>query len=170
MDLNRVQIMGRIGKDPETRSFANGGQVLSMTVATSERWKDKSSGERKERTQWHNVQIFAEPAIKLVSEHCRKGDQILIEGALETRKYQDRDGNDRYVTEVVVRPYTGNVYLIGGAKKPADDGPAQRSLDAERPAASKPAQRKPDYDDEIPFAWALVPWIGAMVAVGSMVA
>ena len=112
--VNKVILIGNLGRDPEVRTFQNGGKVVNLRIATSEQWKDRNSGERRERTEWHSVAIFNEPIGRIAEQYLRKGATVYIEGQLETRKWQDQNGNDRYSTEVVVRPYTGNMTLLGG--------------------------------------------------------
>ena len=112
--LNKVMLIGNLGRDPEVRTFANGGKVVNLRLATSENWKDRNTGEKKERTEWHSVAIFNEPLGRIAEQYLRKGNTVYIEGQLETRKWQDQNGNDRYSTEVVVRPYSGNLTLLGG--------------------------------------------------------
>lgn len=112
--VNKVIIIGNLGRDPEVRSFQNGGKVVNLRIATSETWRDRTSGERKERTEWHSVAIFNEPLAKIAEQYLRKGSTVYIEGALETRKWQDQSGQDRYTTEIVLRPYNGNLTLLGG--------------------------------------------------------
>ncbi|MGB7418809.1 MAG: single-stranded DNA-binding protein [Erythrobacter sp.] len=107
--LNKVMLIGNLGQDPEVRTFQNGGKVCNLRVATTENWKDRSSGERREKTEWHTVAIFQEGAANYAEQYLKKGSKVFIEGQLETRKWQDRDGNDRYSTEVVVRPYGGSL-------------------------------------------------------------
>ena len=112
--VNKVILIGNLGRDPEVRSFQNGGKVVNLRLATSERWKDRSTGEQRERTEWHSVAIFNEPIGRIAEQYLRKGSTVYIEGQLETRKWQDQSGQDRYSTEVVVRPYTGNMTLLPG--------------------------------------------------------
>ena len=112
--VNKVILIGNLGRDPEVRSFANGGKVVNLRIATSESWRDRNTGERKERTEWHSVAIFSEPLGKIAEQYLRKGSTVYIEGALETRKWQDQSGQDRYTTEVVLRPFSGNLTLLGG--------------------------------------------------------
>jgi len=112
--VNKVIIIGNLGRDPEVRSFQNGGKVVNLRIATSETWRDRTSGERKERTEWHSVAIFNEALAKIAEQYLRKGSTVYIEGALETRKWQDQSGQDRYTTEIVLRPYNGNLTLLGG--------------------------------------------------------
>jgi single-strand DNA-binding protein len=112
--VNKVIIVGNLGRDPEVRSFPNGGRVVNLRLATSETWRDKASGERKERTEWHSVAIFNEALGKIAEQYLRKGSTVYVEGQLETRKWQDQSGADRYTTEVVLRPYRGELTLLGG--------------------------------------------------------
>jgi single-strand DNA-binding protein len=112
--VNKVIIVGNLGRDPEVRSFQNGGKVVNLRIATSETWRDRNSGERKERTEWHSVAIFSEPLAKIAEQYLKKGSKVYIEGALETRKWQDQSGQDRYTTEVVLRPYRGELTLLDG--------------------------------------------------------
>ena len=143
--LNRVILCGRLGADPEVRSFQNGGKVVNMRLATSETWKDKASGERKERTEWHSVAIFNEGIAGVAERFLKKGSEVLIEGSLETRKWQDQSGNDRYSTEVVLRPFNGSLTLVGGR--------GGGGVDA-GPPASGPTQANSttdDFEDSIPF-------------------
>ncbi|MBK0400036.1 single-stranded DNA-binding protein [Limibaculum sp. M0105] len=112
--VNKVILIGNLGRDPETRSFPNGGRVCNLRIATSETWRDRESGERKERTEWHSVAIFSEPLIKIAESYLRKGSKVYLEGQLETRKWQDQSGQDRYSTEVVLRPYRGELTMLDG--------------------------------------------------------
>lgn len=111
--VNKVILIGNLGRDPEVRSFQNGGKVVNLRIATSETWRDRASGERKERTEWHSVAIFNEPLGKIAEQYLRKGSTVYIEGQLETRKWQDQSGQDKYTTEIVLRPYSGNLTLLG---------------------------------------------------------
>lgn len=110
--VNKVIIVGALGRDPEVRTFQNGGKVCNLRVATSERWKDKQSGEQKERTEWHSVAITAEPLVRTAEQYLRKGSKVYLEGQLETRKWQDQSGQDRYSTEVVLRPYSSTLIML----------------------------------------------------------
>ena len=112
--VNKVILVGNLGKDPEARSFANGGKVVSFSLATSENWKDRNSGERKEKTEWHNVSIFSEGLARVAEQYLRKGSKVYLEGQLETRKWQDQSGNDRYSTEVVLRNFNSSMVLLDG--------------------------------------------------------
>jgi single-strand DNA-binding protein len=112
--VNKVILIGNLGRDPEVRSFQNGGKVVNLRIATSETWRDKQTGERKERTEWHSVAIFNEALGKIAEQYLKKGSTVYIEGQLETRKWQDQSGQDKYSTEIVLRPYGGNLTLLGG--------------------------------------------------------
>ncbi|MCU0903012.1 MAG: single-stranded DNA-binding protein [Tabrizicola sp.] len=112
--VNKVILIGNLGRDPEVRSFQNGGKVVNLRIATSETWRDKQTGERKERTEWHSVAIFNEGIAKIAEQYLKKGSTVYIEGSLETRKWQDQSGQDKYTTEIVLRPYNGNLTLLGG--------------------------------------------------------
>ncbi|MGB7372929.1 single-stranded DNA-binding protein [Pontixanthobacter sp.] len=112
--LNKVMLIGNLGADPEVRSFQNGGKVCNLRIATSEQWKDKNSGERQERTEWHTVAIFSEGLVNVAERFLRKGSKVFIEGQLQTRKWQDQQGNDRYSTEVVLRGYNGTLTMLDG--------------------------------------------------------
>ena len=112
--VNKVILIGNLGKDPEVRSFQNGGKVVNLRLATSENWRDKATGERKERTEWHTVAIFNENLAKIAEQYLKKGSTVYIEGQLETRKWQDQSGADRYSTEVVLRQFGGTLTLLGG--------------------------------------------------------
>ena len=110
--LNKVMLIGNVGQDPEFRSFANGGEVCNLRLATSRSWRDKQSGERRENTQWHSVAIFNENLIRVVREYVKKGMKLYIEGELQTRKWQDQSGNDRYSTEVVLQGFGGELQML----------------------------------------------------------
>ena len=113
--VNKVILIGNLGADPEIKSFQNGGKIANLRIATSEQWKDKMSGERKERTEWHNVTISGDGLVGVVERYLKKGSKIYVEGSLRTRKWQDRDGNDRYTTEVVVAGMGGALTMLDGA-------------------------------------------------------
>ena len=123
--VNKVILVGNLGRDPEVRSFPNGGKVVNLRIATSETWRDKQSGERKERTEWHSVAIFNEALGKIAEQYLRKGSTVYVEGQLETRKWQDQSGADRYTTEIVLRQYRGELTLLGGR----DGGGAAGGMD-----------------------------------------
>jgi single-strand DNA-binding protein len=113
--LNKVMLIGNLGADPEIRTFQNGGKVCNLRIATSETWKDRNTGERQERTQWHTVAIFNEGIVGVAERYLKKGSKVFVEGQLETRKWQDQSGQDRYSTEVVLRPYSGNLTMLDSA-------------------------------------------------------
>lgn len=113
--LNKVMLIGNLGQDPEIKSFQNGGKVCNLRIATSEQWKDKNTGERQERTEWHSVAIFSEGLIGVAERYLRKGSKVYVEGQLQTRKWQDQSGNDRYSTEVVLRGFNGTLTMLDGA-------------------------------------------------------
>jgi len=110
--INKVILVGNVGNDPEIRTFGNGGKVANLSIATSESWRDKQSGERREKTEWHRVAIFQEGLVGVVERYVKKGSKLYIEGKLQTRKWQDRDGNDKYTTEIVLQGYGGNLTLL----------------------------------------------------------
>ena len=161
--VNKVILIGNLGRDPEVRSFQNGGKVCNLRIATSETWKDRNTGERRERTEWHSVAIFNENLARLAEQYLKKGSKVYIEGKLETRKWQDQSGQDRYTTEVVLRPYGGELTFLdgregggqgmgysgggGGGQMGYDDGPSS-GPDYGGGAPSAPSR---DLDDEIPF-------------------
>ncbi len=155
--VNKVIIIGNLGKDPEVRAFQNGGRVCSLSVATSESWKDKASGEKKERTEWHRVSIFNDNLITVAERYLKKGSKVYLEGQLETRKYQDKDGVEKYSTEVVLRPYRGELTLLDGRSGASAGG--GMANDYEEPAmvasggggGSFSGGGRSDMDDEIPF-------------------
>mgnify|MGYP002784538188 FL=1 len=145
--VNKVILVGNLGKDPEVRSFQNGGSVCSFSLATSETWRDKSTGERREKTEWHNVAIFSEGLVKVASQYLKKGSKVYIEGQLETRKWQDKEGKDRYTTEVVLRNYSANLVMLDGRR---DGGGAVEYGGGAREIPSGGGQSF-ELDDEIPF-------------------
>ena len=167
--LNKVMLIGNLGKDPEVRSFQNGGKVCNFSLATSENWKDKNSGERREKTDWHNVAIFNENLVRIAEQYLKKGSKVYIEGSLQTRKWQDQSGADKYTTEVVLQNFNGTLVLLdgregggggggsggsrGGGDYNQDDGGrgnfgggASRGGGATRPSAFDS-----DLDDDVPF-------------------
>ena len=154
--VNKVIIVGNLGRDPEVRSFQNGGKVCNLRIATSDTWKDKQTGERKERTEWHSVAIMSEPVVRIAEQYLRKGSKVYIEGQLETRKWQDQSGQDRYSTEVVLRPYSGTLTLLdsasggqgGGSQGGYDQGPNYGGSPSQSGSSGGGSR---DMDDEIPF-------------------
>ena len=166
--VNEVIILGRLGRDPEVRNFQNGGKVVNLRIATSERYKDRE-GNQQEKTEWHSVAIFNDRLGDVAEKYLRKGSEVYIEGQLETRKWQGQDGQDRYTTEIVLRQFRGELQLIGG--RPSGGGASEEGGYAERaPARSGGGyeggggrsgggasrgggwdSKKTDLDDEIPF-------------------
>lgn len=169
--VNKVILIGNLGRDPEVRNFPNGGKVCNLRIATSETWKDRNTGERRERTEWHSVAIFSEPLVRVAEQYLRKGSKIYIEGQLETRKWQDQSGADRYSTEVVLRPYTSTLTMLdgrgdnnggqggggyggpsdggyGGGGGGYDNGPSDGGFGGGSLSGGAPSR---DLDDEIPF-------------------
>ena len=120
--VNKVILIGNLGRDPEVRSFPNGGKVVNLRIATSERWRDKATGENKERTEWHSVAIFNENLGRIAEQYLKKGSTVYLEGQLETRKWQDQSGQDRYSTEVVLRQFRGELTLLGGRGESSGGG------------------------------------------------
>ncbi len=167
--VNKVILVGNLGRDPEVRSFQNGGKVCNLRIATSETWRDKASGERKERTEWHSVAIFNENLAKIAEQYLKKGSKVYIEGQLETRKWQDQSGADRYSTEVVLRPFNGSLTLLdgrgegGGAgggdsygggydeDRGSGGGRSGERSGGERSMVGAGGGSRSDLDDEIPF-------------------
>ena len=149
--INKVILIGNLGQDPESRSFQNGGKVVNLRIATSESWKDRNTGERKEKTEWHSVAIFNEGLASVAERFLRKGSKVYVEGQLQTRKWQDQAGNDRYSTEVVLQGFGGVLTMLDGAQ-----GGTQRS-DAGQPprgstgSATRSQPSGDDLDDEVPF-------------------
>lgn len=151
--VNKVILVGHLGKDPEVRYSPNGGAVANVTLATSESWKDKNTGEKQERTEWHRVVFFGRLA-EIAGEYLKKGAQIYVEGRLQTRKWQDKEGKDRYTTEVVA----GEMQMLGsreGRGAPAemmeDEGSAARPTSSPARAAGQKSAPMDDFDDDIPF-------------------
>ncbi len=112
--VNKVILIGNLGRDPEVRTFQNGGKVCNLRIATSENWKDRNTGERRERTEWHSVAIFNEGLVRVAEQYLRKGSKVYIEGQLQTRKWQDQSGNDRYSTEVVLQGFGSTLTMLDG--------------------------------------------------------
>lgn len=142
--VNKVILIGNLGRDPEVRTFQSGGKVVNLNIATSESWKDRNTGERKERTEWHSVAIFDENIAKIAEQYLRKGSTVYIEGKLETRKWQDQSGQDRYTTEVVLRPFGGSMTLLGGGER-------REERQSGYNAGGRPNADARQMDDEIPF-------------------
>ncbi len=153
--VNKVILIGNLGADPDVRTMQSGGRVANLSVATSESWKDKNSGERQERTQWHRVVVFNDNIVGVCEKYLKKGSKVYLEGQLETRKWTDNSGVEKYTTEVVLRPYRGELTMLdgksgGGSAFNDNDMP---SYDAGPSAAvgGGPRGKADDMDDEIPF-------------------
>lgn len=146
-DLNRASLIGRLGKDPEIRSMQNGDKVASFPIATGEKWKDKTTGEEKERTEWHQVVVFG-PLVRVIEQYLEKGKRVFIEGAIRTRKWQDKEGNDRWSTEIVLSGFDAKMIMLDGASG-GGGGVAKGQEDAYGDLPN-PGPRG-DIDDEIPF-------------------
>jgi single-strand DNA-binding protein len=123
--VNKVILVGNLGRDPEARSMNNGGEVVSFSIATSENWTDKASGERREKTEWHNIVIFNENLGRVAKQYLRKGSTCYLEGAMQTRKYTDRDGHEKSITEVVLQRFRGELVLLGGRGEGSQGGGGQ---------------------------------------------
>ncbi|MCG7352612.1 single-stranded DNA-binding protein [Roseomonas mucosa] len=151
--INKIQLLGNLGADPEVRNFQNGGRVLTFSLATSEFWKDRDSGGRRERTTWHRVSIFSDGLIDVAEKYLKKGSKVLVEGRLENREWTDGEGVKRYSTEVVLRPFGGDLVLLGDTQSSRGEGTPRR----ERQAAAAGGGRgydlpeDGDLDDSIPF-------------------
>lgn len=110
--LNKVTLIGNIGRDPEIRNMQDGKEVATFSLATTEFWKDKSTGEKRERTEWHRIVVFAQPLVELIRRHVHKGSKLYVEGSLQTRKWQDQSGTEKYTTEIVIQPYQGSIVML----------------------------------------------------------
>jgi single-strand DNA-binding protein len=158
--VNKVILVGNLGADPESRSFSNGGEVVNLRVATSENWKDRD-GNRQERTEWHSVAIFNENLGRVAKNYLRKGSKVYIEGQLQTRKWQDQSGNDRYTTEIVLQKFRGELVLLdaregGGGGRGAfndsyDDFGGGGGAPQRQQSRPQPAAFDTDLDDDVPF-------------------
>ena len=155
--VNKVILVGNLGRDPEIRTMQqSGGRVASFSIATSESWKDKTSGERKEKTEWHRISVFNEALVGIIERYVKKGSKLYIEGQLETRKYTDKDGVEKYATEVVLRQYRGELTLLdsaGGGARGNDNGAVEDYGSSGMPSFGGPASSASSsgLDDEIPF-------------------
>jgi single-strand DNA-binding protein len=153
--VNKVILVGNLGRDPEIRSFPNGGRVANFSIATSENWKDKATGERKERTEWHRISVLNDALVGVVERFLKKGSKVYIEGQLETRKYE-KEGREVYTTEVVLRPYRGELTMLdgrsGGGDSAANDFSEPQAMSGgSSSGGSFAGSSQNDMDDEIPF-------------------
>jgi len=158
--VNKVILVGNLGKDPEIRSTQGGQRIANFSLATSETWRDRTSGERKERTEWHRVVVFNERLVDVIEKYVKKGSKLYIEGALQTRKWTDNSGQERYSTEVVLQNFRGELTMLDSARGQGGGGGGGGMADADpgydeapAPAGAAPRGRQPagDLDDEIPF-------------------
>ncbi len=158
--VNKVILVGNLGADPEIRRTQDGRPIANLRVATSDTWRDKATGERREKTEWHRVVIFSEGLAKIAEQYLKKGSKVYLEGALQTRKWQDKDGQDRYSTEVVLQGFNATLTMLdgrsggggGGAEASDDFGSSGPSAARERrPAMAGAGGKRDDLDDEIPF-------------------
>ena len=142
--INRATLLGNLGRDPEIRTTQDGREIATLSVATSESWKDRNTGERKERVEWHRVVVFNEALVKVAKEYLRKGSRLIVEGQIQTRKWTDQSGQEKYATEIVLQNFGATLVLLDGR---SDGGEREAAAPT---AASQPA-RHADLDDEIPF-------------------
>lgn len=152
--VNKVILVGNLGADPEVRDLNGGGKVATFRVATSESWRDKTSGERKEKTDWHTVVVFAEPLVKLTEQYLKKGMKVYVEGQLGTRKWEDQSGQPRYVTEILLKAFRGEIQMLDkqpSNRPPAVDGPDAYGSQSTRQESQLQSPGMSDMDDEIPF-------------------
>tara|TARA_Y100001970_G_C13986742_1_gene726082 strand:+ start:58 stop:513 length:456 start_codon:yes stop_codon:yes gene_type:complete len=147
--VNKVILVGNLGRDPEVRSMQNGGELVNLSIATSEQWRDRSSNEKKEKTEWHRVVIFNENLVRVAKDFLQKGKKVYIEGQLQTRKWQDQNGNDRYSTEVVLGKFRGELQILD-SRNSISDGQPSISEDSSM-QQSIPESVGEDFDDDIPF-------------------
>jgi single-strand DNA-binding protein len=147
--VNKVILVGNLGKDPEVRMTQEGTKIINFTLATSEQWRDKDTQERKERTEWHRVVIFNEKLADIADKYLRKGAKVYVEGQLQTRKWTDQNGQERYTTEIVISRFKGDFTMLDSAKTQGmgDNG----SFEAAIPGAREPMPSLPDIDDDVPF-------------------
>ncbi|MBV1903388.1 MAG: single-stranded DNA-binding protein [Marinosulfonomonas sp.] len=158
--VNKVILVGNLGADPEVRTFQNGGKVCNLRIATSENWKDKNTGERREKTEWHTVAVFSEGLVRVCEQYLKKGSKVYIEGQLQTRKWQDQSGNDRYSTEVVLQGFNGTLVMLDGRSGGGQGGGgggqgggymADQSGGYGSSQSGQANNAPSDMDDEIPF-------------------
>jgi single-strand DNA-binding protein len=143
--VNKAILIGNLGRDPEIRSTQSGSRVATLALATSESWRDKTSGERQERTEWHRIVIFNERLVEITEKYLRKGAKIYVEGALQTRKWTDREGQERHTTEIVLSQYRGELTMLDSARGGGSEPPS------DAPDGSSPASANTHLDDDIPF-------------------
>lgn len=151
MSVNKVILIGNLGNDPEVRSMQSGDKVANLSIATSESWKDKTSGERKSKTEWHKVSVFNQGLIKVCESYLKKGSKVYIEGQIETRKWQDQAGQDKYTTEIVLRPYGSTLTMLDSRNTDENGSGYQNAASGGAQEQGRQANNAPDLDDEIPF-------------------
>ncbi|PSL23448.1 single-stranded DNA-binding protein [Dyadobacter jiangsuensis] len=151
--VNKVIIVGNVGKDPEIRTAQSGSRFASFSIATSESWKDKATGERKSKTEWHNIAITNDALVGIVERYVKKGSKVYIEGQLQTRKWTDNNGVDKYTTEVVLKPYNGEIVLLDGKPDGQSGNGTEYAQASNGSSYSTGGSFANDLDDEIPFAW-----------------
>ena len=156
--VNKVILIGNLGRDPEVRHTQDGKPIVNLSIATSENWRDRNTGERKEKTEWHRVVIFNEALAKVAEQYLKKGSTVYIEGQLQTRKYTDKDGIEKFSTEVVLQNYRGELTMLGGrpgsesgSSHDGDDFGQAGPMDRPRAGAAKSQSFARDLDDEVPF-------------------
>ena len=164
--VNKVILVGNLGNEPEVRNLPSGGKVVNLSVATSERWRDRNTGEQREKTEWHRVVIFSEGLAKVAEQYLRKGSKVYLEGQLQTRKWQDQSGQDKYSTEIVLQGFNASMVLLDGRGEGAGDSGGFRGNDdggfrgvsnnsggggGRRPSSNAPAFESGGLDDDIPF-------------------
>ena len=153
--VNKVILLGRLGKDPEIRSMQSGKKVANFGIATSKRWKDRETQEQKESTTWHNIVVFNEGLVGIIEQYVKKGSQLYIEGELQTRKWQDKDGNDRLTTEVVLQPYNSNLTLLGSRNNSQTNSDnserIEQNSDSNDNSFESQTSDSEDLDEDIPF-------------------
>ena len=152
--VNKVILLGNLGRDPEIRSMQSGKKMASFSIATSKRWKDRNTQEQKENTSWHNIVVFNEGLVDVIEKYVKKGSKIYVEGELSTRKYQDKDGNDRYTTEVVLQGYNSTLTMLGSAgnsPSSSSDEPMSLPNDNVNSADSTFSNDSSNNEDDIPF-------------------
>lgn len=147
--LNKAMLMGNIGRDPEVRNTQDGGRIVTLSLATSESWRDKVTGERKEKTEWHRVVVMNDRVADVIDRFVRKGSRVYIEGQLQTRKWTDASGQDKYTTEIIIGRFRGDLILLD--KLSSDGAPAQHTADEPHESAGPSFQGLPSSDDDIPF-------------------
>ena len=164
--VNKVILIGNLGRDPEVRTFQNGGKVCNLRIATSETWKDRNTGERREKTEWHSVAIFSEGLVRVAEQYLRKGSKVYLEGKLQTRKWQDQSGQDKYSTEIVLQGFDATLVMLdgrgegggggggggyGGSQDSGGYGGGYGESSGAGGGGSAPSRPSRDMDDEIPF-------------------